>query len=219
MLTDALLVKEPGAGFKYQEITVDDDIRDNEVLVKMIATGVCHTDLNFAKEETVPGLFPAVFGHEGTNPRLPILSTVHKSRDLMSQRSLRLTLSLGAGVVVKIGSRVHNTSPGDHVILTYTSCGDCKYCKNHETSYCYDWERDNFGVGRADGSKSYSIEGEAVTSHFFGQSSMAKYAVVMAQSVVKVNKSLPLESLAPLGCGIMTGAGGKAHHFKLLEQC
>jgi aryl-alcohol dehydrogenase len=71
MLTDALVVKEPGAGFKYQEITVDDNIRDNEVLVKMIATGVCHTDLNFSKEETVPGLFPAVFGHEGTNPRLP----------------------------------------------------------------------------------------------------------------------------------------------------
>jgi aryl-alcohol dehydrogenase len=128
-------------------------------------------------------------------------------------------LYLGAGVIVNIGSKVHNTSPGDHVILTYTCCGDCKYCKNHETSYCYDWERDNFGVGRADGSKSYSIEGEAVTSHFFGQSSMAKYAVVMAQSVVKVNKFLPLESLAPLGCGIMTGAGGKAHHFKLLEQC
>jgi hypothetical protein len=69
MLTEALLVTEPGARFKYQEITVDDAIRDSEVLVEMTATGVCHTDLNFAKEETVPGLFPAVFGHEGMSPR------------------------------------------------------------------------------------------------------------------------------------------------------
>jgi aryl-alcohol dehydrogenase len=77
MLTEALLVKQPGAGFNYQEIIVDDDLRDNEVLVEMRATGVCHTDLNFSKEETVPGLFPAVFGHEGMNPRLLILHILH----------------------------------------------------------------------------------------------------------------------------------------------
>ncbi len=71
MITEALLVQEAGAPFSYQEITVDDNLRDDEVLVEMKATGVCHTDLNFAKENTIPGLFPAVFGHEGELSRSP----------------------------------------------------------------------------------------------------------------------------------------------------
>ena len=113
-------------------------------------------------------------------------------------------------MVVKTGASVKNTSAGDHVLLTYTCCGDCKYCKNHESSFCYDFEKGNFGVGRNDGSKAYSTEdGGEITSHFFGQSSFSKYAVVMATSVVKVDQSLPLDDLAPLGCGIMTGAGGE----------
>jgi aryl-alcohol dehydrogenase len=65
MITEALLVREAGAPFSYQEISVDDNLRDDEVLVEMNATGVCHTDLNFSKEKSIPGLFPAVFGHEG----------------------------------------------------------------------------------------------------------------------------------------------------------
>ena len=65
MITQALLVPDSGVAFSYQEITLDDRLRDDEVLVEMKATGVCHTDLNFAKEKTIPGLFPAVFGHEG----------------------------------------------------------------------------------------------------------------------------------------------------------
>jgi aryl-alcohol dehydrogenase len=65
MLTQALVVCEPGAPFKYQEISVNDDVRDNEVLLEIKATGVCHTDLNFRNEKSIPGLFPAVFGHEG----------------------------------------------------------------------------------------------------------------------------------------------------------
>jgi len=65
MITEALVVQEPGALFAYRTITVEDNLRDDEVLVEIKATGVCHTDLNFAKEKTVPGLFPGVFGHEG----------------------------------------------------------------------------------------------------------------------------------------------------------
>jgi aryl-alcohol dehydrogenase len=65
MITEALLVREAGAPFRYQEINVDDNMRDDEVLVEMKATGACHTDLNFSKEKIIPGLFPAVFGHEG----------------------------------------------------------------------------------------------------------------------------------------------------------
>jgi aryl-alcohol dehydrogenase len=65
MITEGLVVTEPGSPFIYQEISVDDSLRDDEILVEMKATGVCHTDLNFRNEKTIPGLHPAVFGHEG----------------------------------------------------------------------------------------------------------------------------------------------------------
>jgi aryl-alcohol dehydrogenase len=66
MITDALVVASPGAPFQLQPIHIEDKLKDNEVLIKITATGICHTDLNFSKEESIPGLFPAVFGHEGT---------------------------------------------------------------------------------------------------------------------------------------------------------
>jgi len=69
MITDALLVQSAGAPFIYQKINVDDNLCSDEVLVEMKATGVCHTDLNFSKERTIPGLFPAIFGHEGKTER------------------------------------------------------------------------------------------------------------------------------------------------------
>jgi len=85
MLTDALVVAEPGAAFKLQPIEVNENIRDNEVLIKIRATGVCHTDLNFSKETGIPGLFPAVFGHEG-NPNT--LHTFASSSSSSSSSSL-----------------------------------------------------------------------------------------------------------------------------------
>jgi aryl-alcohol dehydrogenase len=69
MITDALLVQSAGAPFIYQKINVDDNLCSDEVLVEMKATGVCHTDLNFSKERTIPRLFPAIFGHEGKTER------------------------------------------------------------------------------------------------------------------------------------------------------
>ncbi|KAL2060734.1 hypothetical protein VTL71DRAFT_9375 [Oculimacula yallundae] len=185
MITEALVVHKPGAPFVYQAITVEDQLRDDEVLVEIKATGVCHTDLNFAKEKSAPNLFPGVFGHEG------------------------------AGIIVRTGAAVKNISAGDHVLLTYSSCGECKHCKNHESSFCHDFQSANFGGARSDGSKAYSMQaGETVTSHFFGQSSFSKHAVAMASSVVKIDKNLPLEDLAPLGCGIMTGAGAMMNMLK-----
>ena len=85
MITEALLVSEAGAPFRYQEINVDDDIRDDEVVVEMKATGVCHTDLNFSKEKTIPGLFPAVFGHEGGLSRT--FSFYHKKLTIPRRRN------------------------------------------------------------------------------------------------------------------------------------
>jgi aryl-alcohol dehydrogenase len=125
----------------------------------------------------------------------------------------------GAGKVLKVGSKVTNAQPGDHVVISYTSCGDCKFCNKKQTSFCNHWEVDNFGVGRRDGSKAYaSKDGQRITSHFFGQSSFSKLAIVMGASLVKVPEELPLEKLAPLGCGMMTGAGGKLVMILISER-
>lgn len=185
MYTDALVVEQPGAPFKLQQIQVDEKLRDDEVLVRIKATGICHTDLNFSKETSIPGLFPGVFGHEG------------------------------AGTVEAVGSSVKSVAVGDNVLISYTSCGSCSNCKSHHTSYCKDWEPYNFGVGRLDGSKAYSSpSGEPITSHFFGQSSMARHCVTSESGVVKVPADAPLELFAPLGCGIMTGAGAMLNVVK-----
>ncbi|KAK4942298.1 hypothetical protein LTR10_017905 [Elasticomyces elasticus] len=179
MLTDALVVSEPGAPFELQQVELHDDLRPDEVAVRIKATGVCHTDLNFSKEKSMPELFPAVLGHEG------------------------------AGIVERIGSSVTKVSPGDHVIVCYTCCGKCKYCLRKETAYCDLWFQYNFGVGRLDGSKTFSgtADGKLITSHFFGQSSFAKNILVSENGLVKVDKHTLFERLAPLGCGLMTGAG------------
>jgi aryl-alcohol dehydrogenase len=179
MKTEALVVDSPGESFKCQPIELHDDLRPNEVMVRIKATGVCHTDLNFAKEKSMPDLFPAVLGHEG------------------------------AGIVERVGSKVTKVASGDHVIVCFTCCGECKYCLRKETAYCDLWFQYNFGVGRLDGSKVFSsTDGRRITSHFFGQSSFAKNILVSENGLVKVDKHIPFEKLAPLGCGIMTGAGG-----------
>ncbi|OAP60297.1 hypothetical protein AYL99_05299 [Fonsecaea erecta] len=179
MITDAIVVSKPGAPFQYQQIELHDNLRANEVLVHIKATGVCHTDLNFSKEKTMPELFPAVLGHEG------------------------------AGVVERTGSNVTKFARGDHVAVVFSSCGECKYCLRKQSSYCDLWFQYNFGIGRLDGSKVFSslTTGRPITSHFFGQSSFARHILVSQNGLVKVDKDLPFEQVAALGCGIMTGAG------------
>jgi aryl-alcohol dehydrogenase len=181
MLTDAIIVSKPGAPFQYQQVELNDKPRPDEVLVRIKATGVCHTDLNFAKEASMPDLFPGILGHEG------------------------------AGIVERVGTEVSKVTQGDHVIVVFSCCGECKYCRRKESSYCDVWFQYNFGVGRLDGSKTFSdtTSGKRITSHFFGQSSFAKHILVSQNGLVKVDKGIPFEKLAPLGCGIMTGAGGK----------
>jgi len=154
-----------------------DEPRADEVQVRMIAVGVCHTDMA-VRDGWIPTAFPIVLGHEG------------------------------AGVVVKVGSGVHHLEEGDHVVLSVASCGTCVNCLSGEPSFCSNSYVQNFAGGRPDGSQSLAREaGDAVTSHFFGQSSFATVANVGVRSVVKVPDDIPLEILAPLGCGIQTGAG------------
>jgi aryl-alcohol dehydrogenase len=114
----------------------------------------------------------------------------------------------GAGVVAAIGPAVSRVAPGDRVILSFTSCGSCRNCRDGHPAYCDTWLPANLiGGARTDGTSPISRDGKPIGGHFFGQSSFARKAVADERSVVKVDTSLPLEFLSPLACGVQTGAG------------
>ncbi len=175
--TTAAVVESPGAPFALQQVELD-DLRPNEVLVRMAAAGLCHTDLSVHAGH-IPFALPGVLGHEG------------------------------AGVVEAVGSAVTRVTPGDSVALSFTSCGSCRHCRTGHPAYCVTWVPDNMFHGgvRADGSATITRGGTGLGGRFFGQSSFAAHAVADERSVVKVDSDLPLELVAPLGCGVQTGAG------------
>lgn len=174
--TAAAVVESAGAGFTLSEIELADP-RPDEVLVRIVAAGVCHTDLIVAAGH-LPFPLPGVLGHEG------------------------------AGVVEAVGSAVTRVTPGDQVLLSFTSCGTCANCRDGHPAYCATWLPLNLlGGARADGSATVSRDGENLGGHFFGQSSFARHALVDERSLVKVPADAPLELLAPLGCGVQTGVG------------
>jgi len=165
---------------KRVEVVDDLEVRDpgpGEVLVAISAAGLCHSDLSVV-DGTIPFPVPVVLGHEG------------------------------AGVVEAVGSAVTSVLPGDHVVLSFTSCGECRNCRGGHPAYCADWLPMNLiGGRRADGSATVSRDGELLGGHFFGQSSFAERALVDERSLVKVDREVPLASIAPLGCGVQTGVG------------
>ncbi|MGY4098782.1 NAD(P)-dependent alcohol dehydrogenase [Nocardia sp. R16R-3T] len=114
----------------------------------------------------------------------------------------------GAGVIEAVGSSVVGLSPGDHVVLSYDSCGHCKRCHTGKPYYCDGWQDLNAGpaLGRVH-SPVLDADGAPVYSTWFGQSSFGTYAVASETNAVKVDADLPLEILGPLGCGFQTGAG------------
>jgi aryl-alcohol dehydrogenase len=175
MKTTAAVAFEKEQPLVMTELDLDDP-RPGEVRIKMVASGVCHTDA-IVRDQWLPTPLPAVLGHEG------------------------------AGVVDAVGEGVTKVSVGDHVLLSFDHCGECANCSSGKPGYCVNFFGANFGGRRADGSSSLSHEGTLISSHFFGQSSFSQFANVPVNSVVKVPKSAPLEILAPLGCGIQTGAG------------
>ncbi|MEB3371334.1 NAD(P)-dependent alcohol dehydrogenase [Saccharopolyspora mangrovi] len=113
----------------------------------------------------------------------------------------------GAGVVEAVGAEVRTVAVGDHVVLSYASCGGCRNCLRNRPQYCASNVGLNFGGARLDGTTALRAGSTAVHTHFFGQSSFADYAVTYERNCVTVDKDLPLELLGPLGCGLQTGAG------------
>ena len=174
--TIAAVVHEKDAPFVLEEVELDEP-RSNEVLVRMVATGLCHTDLS-VRSGVIPFPLPAVLGHEG------------------------------AGIVERVGSAVQRVRPGDHVLASFTSCGACVNCVTGSPSNCDHFFPLNQLVGtRPDGTYTIHQDGLPLNAHFFGQSTLAEHALIDERSLVKVDESAPLALLAPLGCGIQTGAG------------
>ncbi len=121
----------------------------------------------------------------------------------------------GAGIVEKVGKSVTKLAVGDHVVMSYASCGVCANCQNGRYGYCLDLYGRNFSGTRPDGSTPCcDAHGRAVSGYFFSQSSFGDYALATERNVVKISRDVPLEIMGPLGCGIQTGAGAVINALK-----
>jgi len=114
----------------------------------------------------------------------------------------------GAGVVEQVGSRVTTVRPGDHVAMSFASCGACSLCLTGSPAYCRSFDAVNFAGRRPDGSSAISKDGVVVNGHFLGQSSFASHVVAPERAVVAIDASIDLKPVGPFGCGFQTGAGG-----------
>ncbi|MBK3559953.1 alcohol dehydrogenase catalytic domain-containing protein [Streptomyces sp. MBT56] len=120
----------------------------------------------------------------------------------------------GAGVVVEAGGADTGLNPGDHVVLSFDSCGHCRSCLGAAPAYCDDFAALNLFGGRAENATRFTdAAGGTLAPRWFGQSSFAAYAMVPARNAVRVDPALPLELLGPLGCGFLTGAGAVINSF------
>lgn len=121
----------------------------------------------------------------------------------------------GSGVVEKVGKAVTKVKPGDHVVLSFASCGTCANCQQGRYGYCPDLYGRNFSGARPDGSTPCcDAHGERLSAYFFAQSSFAEHALATERNVVKIPDDVPLELMGPLGCGIQTGAGAVLNALK-----
>jgi aryl-alcohol dehydrogenase len=176
MKIKAAVVFEQGGDFSIEQLELSEP-NDDEVLVRVVATGICHTDLA-ARDGHLPlPPPPSVFGHEG------------------------------AGVVEKVGKGVTKVKPGDHVVLGWDYCGECAACKAGKNLYCFNFFLHNFNGARPDGSTTLKKGDQVIHGNFFNQSSFASFSLANERNIIKVPEDVPLEILGPLGCGVMTGAG------------
>jgi aryl-alcohol dehydrogenase len=114
----------------------------------------------------------------------------------------------GAGIVEEVGAQVSSVSPGDHVAMTFTSCGHCRPCLTGSPAYCLRFDALNFTGRRPDGSSAVSLDGTEINAHFLGQSAFADHVIAPARAVVPIGKEADLTLAGPFGCGFQTGAGG-----------
>ncbi len=176
----AAVLRRKGGPLQIESLEMEGP-REDEVLVRIVASGICHTDIDLCDDWNETEV-PVVLGHEG------------------------------AGVVEQVGKEVKKVRRGDHVVLSYQSCGNCRSCRNGRPAHCKSLYEANFGFQRLDGSNALLRSG--VRGHFFGQSSFATHSLATERNLVKVSRDLDLELLAPLGCGLQTGAGTVMNSLK-----
>jgi len=186
MKSRAAIAWEAGSPLVIEEIDVAGP-RAGEVLVRMVASGVCHTDAFTLSGEDPEGLFPVILGHEG------------------------------GGIVEEIGEGVTSLAVGDHVIPLYTAeCRKCKMCLSGKTNLC-SAVRATQGQGvMPDGTSRFSSNGKML-HHYMGTSTFSEYSVIAEVSLAKINKKAPLEKVCLLGCGVTTGIGAVTRTAKVEE--
>ncbi|PSJ45024.1 S-(hydroxymethyl)glutathione dehydrogenase/class III alcohol dehydrogenase [Zobellella taiwanensis] len=182
--TRAAVAWEAGKPLSIEEVDLMPP-QKGEVLVRIVATGVCHTDAYTLSGDDAEGVFPAILGHEG------------------------------AGIVEAVGEGVTSLQVGDHVIPLYTAeCGECKFCKSGKTNLCQA-VRATQGKGlMPDGTTRFSKNGQPIY-HYMGCSTFAEHTVVPEISLAKISKEAPLEKVCLLGCGVTTGMGAVKNTAKV----
>ncbi len=156
-----------------------------EVLVRIVASGVCHTDAFTLSGDDPEGLFPVILGHEG------------------------------GGIVEQVGEGVTSVKAGDHVIPLYTpECGECKFCQSGKTNLCQKI-RETQGKGlMPDGTTRFYKDGQPIF-HYMGCSTFSEYTVLPEISLAKVNPAASLKEVCLLGCGVTTGIGAVMNTAKV----
>ena len=163
-----------------------DEIRPGEVLVRVAAVGVCHTDIAYTDGSRPAAPFPLVAGHEG------------------------------AGVIAAVGPGTEGFAVGDRVVMSFSSCGRCRACLAGRPARCASFRELNSGFGGpGSGGRLTRPNGDKVSAGFFGQSSFAEHALTGVRNLVRVPDSVPLPLAAPFGCGIQTGAGAVLNALRL----
>ncbi|MET7873495.1 NAD(P)-dependent alcohol dehydrogenase [Streptomyces cyaneofuscatus] len=169
--------------FALEEVILSSGPAEGEILVRIAGCGMCRTDLAVRRSAGRSPL-PAVLGHEGS------------------------------GVVVETGGPDTGLAVGDHVVLSFDSCGHCRSCLGAAPAYCDRFAPLNLFGGRPENAARFTdAAGGALAPRWFGQSSFAAYAVAPARNAVRVDPTLPLALLGPLGCGFLTGAGAVLNSF------
>ena len=184
MKTRAAVAWEAGKPLEIEEIELEGP-KAGEVLLRNVATGVCHTDAFTLSGEDPEGIFPAVLGHEG------------------------------GAIVEEVGEGVSGLKAGDQVIPLYTpECGECNFCTSGKTNLCQAI-RVTQGRGlMPDGTSRFSKDGKQIF-HYMGTSTFSEYTVLPEISVAKISDSAPLEKVCLLGCGITTGIGAVLNTAKV----
>ncbi len=182
--TQAAVAWGPGQPLSIEEVDLMHP-QKGEVLVRIVATGVCHTDAYTLSGSDPEGKFPTILGHEG------------------------------GGIVEALGEGVTSVTTGDHVIPLYTpECGECEFCKSGKTNLCQAI-RATQGQGlMPDGTTRFFKDGKPIY-HYMGTSTFSEYTVVPEISLAKISKEAPLEKVCLLGCGVTTGMGAVTNTAKV----